>query len=188
MQVAFGKRVGTATINEFDDASLERVGAPRGGAGAARAGKPGVHAGDREAELQADAETFDESDRGDHAGIPRHGRRRLASSPAARTSWSRRASSTDGASFSAIANSKGNFGYQRATDLDFTCTVRTDDGRGSGWVGRNVSDVARVRRGRATSAPRIEKAKGSADAKALEPGKYTVILEPAAAAGLISTA
>ena len=25
VQVAFGKRVGTATINEFDDAALERV-------------------------------------------------------------------------------------------------------------------------------------------------------------------
>src|SRR5690606_25680725 len=32
----------------------------------------------------------------------------------------------------------------------------------------------------------IRKATDSAEAKALEPGKYTVILEPAAAAGLIS--
>src|SRR5690606_31451165 len=32
----------------------------------------------------------------------------------------------------------------------------------------------------------IRKARDSADAKALEPGKYTVILEPHAAAGLVS--
>ena len=32
----------------------------------------------------------------------------------------------------------------------------------------------------------MQKARGSADAKALEPGKYTVIMEPAATAGLIS--
>src|SRR3546814_1193306 len=32
----------------------------------------------------------------------------------------------------------------------------------------------------------MRNAKGSGDAKAVEPGKYTVILEPAAAAGLIS--
>src|SRR5690606_10229952 len=69
--------------------------------------------------------------------------------------------------------------------FDFTCTVRTDDGRGSGWVGRNLGDAKsfdakdEIRTG-------IRKAKGSVDAKALEPGKYTVILEPAAAAGLIS--
>ena len=41
----------------------------------------------------------------------------------------------DGDGFSAIANSNGNFGYQRSTNLDYTCTVRTEDGRGSGWVG-----------------------------------------------------
>ena len=64
--------------------------------------------------------------------------------------------------------------------------MRTEDGRGSGWVGRNVRSVAQFD---ADAAMRtgIEKAKGSADAKALEPGKYTVILEPAAAAGLISS-
>jgi predicted Zn-dependent protease len=63
--------------------------------------------------------------------------------------------------------------------------VRTEDGRGSGWVGRNVKasnefkadDDIRVA---------MRKATESAEAKALEPGKYTVILEPAAAAGLIS--
>ncbi|MDQ3038899.1 MAG: TldD/PmbA family protein, partial [Pseudomonadota bacterium] len=64
-------------------------------------------------------------------------------------------------------------------------TVRTADGRGSGWVGRNVRDVDdfRVERDIAVA---IRKARDSAEAKALEPGKYTVILEPHAAAGLIS--
>ena len=38
----------------------------------------------------------------------------------------------------------------------------------------------------ATSSIAMRKASASAEAKALEPGKYTVILEPAAAAGLIS--
>jgi predicted Zn-dependent protease len=91
----------------------------------------------------------------------------------------------DSQGFSALANSKGNFGYQRSTSADFTCTVRTEDGRGSGWVASNVGDVSQF------SAPTeiqiaMDKAKRSADAKALEPGKYTVILEPAASADLLT--
>jgi predicted Zn-dependent protease len=92
---------------------------------------------------------------------------------------------TGGENFSAIANSNGNFGYQRRTGVDFTCTVRTDDGRGSGWVARNVEDVGQFD-AKSDIRTAIDKAKGSVDAKALEPGKYTVILEPAASAGLIS--
>ena len=37
VQVAYGKRVGIATINQFDDASLDAHRAPRGGTGEARA-------------------------------------------------------------------------------------------------------------------------------------------------------
>jgi predicted Zn-dependent protease len=52
-------------------------------------------------------------------------------------------------------------------------------------VGRNVKDAGEFK---ADSDIRVamRKATESAEAKALEPGKYTVILEPAAAAGLIS--
>jgi predicted Zn-dependent protease len=90
----------------------------------------------------------------------------------------------DNQSFVAIANSKGNFGYQRSTMLDYTCTVRTEDGRGSGWVGTDTQDATRFK---ADSDIQIamRKASASSEAKALEPGKYTVILEPMAAAGLI---
>src|SRR5690606_880203 len=91
----------------------------------------------------------------------------------------------DGQSFVAFANSKGNFGYQRATGFNYTCTVRTEDGRGSGWVGRNLKDAADFRASQDIEIAK-RKALASADAKALEPGKYTVILEPAAAAGLVS--
>src|SRR5690606_21334665 len=46
-------------------------------------------------------------------------------------------------SFYAFANNKGNFGYAKATNVDYTCTVRTADGRGSGWVSRNVADIGK---------------------------------------------
>mgnify|MGYP002836004591 CR=1 FL=1 len=86
----------------------------------------------------------------------------------------------DQAGFVAFMNSKGNYGYQTSTSSDYTCTVRTQDGRGSGWVGHNVQDVAQFNAGEDIRVA-MRKASASAGAQALEPGKYTVILEPAAA-------
>src|SRR5690606_11142484 len=91
----------------------------------------------------------------------------------------------DGQSFTAFANSNGNFGYQRGTSFDSTCTVRTEDGQGSGGVGRSVRDADEVN-ARRDVAVAMRKASASAEARALEPGKYTVVLEPAAVAGLVS--
>ena len=52
-------------------------------------------------------------------------------------------------------------------------------------MARNVGDIKDFD-ANAEIRTAINKAKGSANAKALEPGKYTVILAPAASAGLIS--
>jgi predicted Zn-dependent protease len=63
--------------------------------------------------------------------------------------------------------------------------VRTEDGRGSGWVRRDAQDVERFD-ARAAAEVAMEKAIRSAEAKALEPGRYTVILEPAATSDLLA--
>ena len=76
------------------------------------------------------------------------------------------------------------FGFQESTSLDFTCTVRTQDGKGSGWVKRSAGDVAKFD-AREAAEVAIEKALRSVEAKAIEPGRYTVILEPAATSDLI---
>jgi predicted Zn-dependent protease len=91
---------------------------------------------------------------------------------------------TDSTRFSAIANSKGVFGHQEFTDLSYTLTARTEDGRGSGWVTRSAVDTARFD-AREASEVAIEKALRSVDARALEPGRYTVILEPAATSEIL---
>jgi predicted Zn-dependent protease len=62
--------------------------------------------------------------------------------------------------------------------------MRSNDGTGSGWVSRDVNDIDQFD-GEAASAIAIDKALQSRNAKAIEPGKYTVILEPAAASQLI---
>ncbi len=83
-----------------------------------------------------------------------------------------------------MMNSKGLFAYYPSTNVNFTLTVRTDDGKGSGYVARGYSDFGKLDTA-AASRIALQKAAGSRDAKALEPGKYTVILEPTAAVVLL---
>ena len=183
VQVAFGKRVGIATINAFDDASLERVVrraedlaklAPENPEFMPAVGK----------QTYTPTNTFSEAT----AAITPAQRAEVAAksiTPCKQAKLIAAGFLSDGQGFSAFANSNGNFGYQKATSVDYTCTVRTEDGRGSCWVARNLQNVADFKPDTEIQIA-MKKAADSADAKALEPGKYTVILEPAASAGLIS--
>ncbi|MFM6987423.1 MAG: TldD/PmbA family protein [Arenimonas sp.] len=183
VQVAFGKRVGVATINEFDDESLARV--------VRRAEELARLAPENDEFMPAigkqtyvPSPTFDDS----IAAITPEYRAKVAAAsigPCKDDGLIAAGFLSDNAGFFASANSNGNFAYQRSTGLDYTCTVRTEDGTGSGWVARNAGRTADFSADREIQTA-IAKAKGSRGAKALEPGKYTVILEPAASAGLIS--
>jgi predicted Zn-dependent protease len=84
-----------------------------------------------------------------------------------------------GASFTAKRNNKGLEAYQQFTNTDFSVTVRTADGHGSGYAIADVTDVAKLST-KALTQRAADKATASLGAKAIEPGKYTVILEPAA--------
>ena len=183
VQVAFGKRVGTATINEFDDAALERV--VRRAEDLARLAPenpefmPAIGK-----QTYRPTSTFSAAT----AGITPEFRARVAADSIAAAKKDDLIAAgflQDAQSFTAFANSNGNFGYQTSTSADYTCTVRTEDGSGSGWVGRNVTDISKFDAGDAIAIA-TRKARESSNARALEPGKYTVILEPHAAAGLVS--
>jgi hypothetical protein len=79
----------------------------------------------------------------------------------------------------AIANSKGLFAYSGLLSVALTTTVRTPDGTGSGWAGaRTTTSAALMPPPLARVA--IEKAQRSRDPVAIEPGRYTVVLEPTA--------
>ena len=182
VQVAFGKRQGTATINEFDDKSLERA--------VRRAEDLARLAPENPEFMPAIAKT---GYKGSETFVPATS----AIDPEYRAQAAAYAMEacrkkglvaagffTDRSSFETVANSNGVFGHQTATSLDFTCTVRTEDGRGSGWVKRSARDVAKFDPREAAEVA-IEKALRSVDAKALEPGRYTVIMEPAATSDLI---
>jgi predicted Zn-dependent protease len=84
----------------------------------------------------------------------------------------------------AVANSKGLFAYSRSTSSAFTTTVRTQDGTGSGWAGASDNDFARIDP-KLLAERAIEKARKSVNPVAIEPGRYTVILEPTAVANLV---
>ena len=84
------------------------------------------------------------------------------------------------------ANSKGLFAYYQYAEAGFVLTCRTPDGTGSGWAGitgvKDTSLIDAVQLTRVAS----EKALKSRKARALEPGRYTVILEPRANARFLS--
>ena len=182
VQVAFGKKSGIAQLNEFDDKSLEKA--------VRRAEELARLAPENPEFMPAVArQVFKPSDT--------YSARTAAIDPEFRAQAAAYAIEacrkqnlvaagffTDRTQFSTIANSNGVFGHQAQTSLDFTCTVRTADGRGSGWVTRSALDTARFDAREAADVA-IEKALRSVDAKAIEPGRYTVILEPAATSELI---
>jgi predicted Zn-dependent protease len=85
----------------------------------------------------------------------------------------------NGANSTALGNSKGLFAYHRSTNANFTLTVRTTDGTGSGWAGAEHNDASKVDFA-AVSRRAIEKARLSRNPVAVEPGRYTVIFEPQA--------
>lgn len=182
VQVAFGRRVGTTTVNRFDDASLER--AVRRAEELARLAPENpefMPAVDKQNYVATS--TFVQAT----ADITPEYRARVATAsiePCREQDLVAAGFLSDTRGFSALANSNGNFGYQTLTGMDYTCTVRTADGAGSGWVARNLADVSRFEPGSEIQTA-IAKCKGSVEARALEPGKYTVVLEPAAVSGLL---
>ena len=184
VQSRFGKRSGLATCNEFDEASLRRC----------------VQRAEEIARLAPESPEY----------VPLLGPQQYLASPASfapRTADitpdyraqqigasmalcdAKKLSSAgffnDSSGFVAKRNSKGLEAYQQISSLDFSITVRTPDGTGSGYAIANYTDLARFDAARLTRVA-ADKAASSVNAKAIEPGKYTVILEPAAAVDLLS--
>ena len=84
------------------------------------------------------------------------------------------------------ANTRGLFAYYRYAETAFTLTCRMPDGSGSGWAGTTGIKDPGVIDPVALTEVASQKALRSRNAKALEPGRYTVILEPRAHARFLS--
>jgi len=84
------------------------------------------------------------------------------------------------------ANSRGLFAYYRFAEAGFVLTCRLPDGSGSGWAGiTGIKDV-RMIDAKALTDVASDKAVNSRAPRAIEPGRYTVILEPRANARFLS--
>jgi predicted Zn-dependent protease len=180
--VSNGRRQGTASINEFDDKSLERV---------VRRAEDIARLAPENPEFMPAVGKQDFKPTGEYfastAAIDPDFRAEVASHAIQSGRKNKLVTAgffLDTTGFETIANSKGVFGHREFSDLSFTCTARTEDGRGSGWVTRGAADARRFDAREAVEVA-IEKALRSVEAKAIEPGRYTVILEPAAASELL---
>ncbi len=182
VQSNFGKKVGTATINEFDDASIEKV-VRRAEELAKLAPENPEFMGPLEQQTYGESKTYSEST----AKITPEYRAQAAANsinPAAAKDVTAAGFLEDTNNFASMRNSKGLFAYNKSTNVDFTVTMRSNDGTGSGWVTRDFNDVSKLDTSEASKIA-IDKALQSRNAKAIEPGKYTVILEPAASGELL---
>jgi predicted Zn-dependent protease len=179
----FGKKTGSATINEFDDASLQKV--------VKRAEELAMLAPENPEFMPLlGPQTFAESNT--------FNAKTAAMTPDTRAEMVGKSLSVSKAAgldaagflenstrFNAIMNSKGLFAYNKGTDVSFSVTVRNKQGTGSGYVEQSFNDLDKMDT-LALSKIASSKANGSAGAKAIEPGKYTVILEPLAASDILS--
>lgn len=95
---------------------------------------------------------------------------------------------TNGAEVTAIGNSEGVFRYHRETSAEVSITMlRVDDegNESTGWTKAQSPRVADID-AEALARRAAEKAIASADPQEVEPGKYTVVLEPSAVLDLVS--
>lgn len=84
----------------------------------------------------------------------------------------------------AVANNKGLFAYHRQTAAALSTTVRTPEGTGSGWAGAATNDFAKIDSA-ALGKRAVDKARRSVNPVAIEPGRYTVVLEPTAVGNIV---
>jgi predicted Zn-dependent protease len=184
VQSNFGTRTGTVTLNEFDDASIER----------------GVRRSEELARLAPEdpefmgvlgPQKYVTPSAGAYsaatAGITPEYRARVAKAsiePAAAQACTAAGFFQDSANWQGMMNTRGLQAFYRNTGASLSVTVRANDGTGSGYVARDVNDIANFDAAR-TSDIALQKAVASRSPRAIEPGKYTVILEPEAAVEML---
>jgi predicted Zn-dependent protease len=85
---------------------------------------------------------------------------------------------------SAVANKQNNFAYGKITDAYLSSTVRDAGGTSSGWAAQPAVRIEDID-GAAVARSAIEKCLRWKNPKRLDPGKYTVVLEPTAVGDLL---
>ena len=84
----------------------------------------------------------------------------------------------------AIANKAGVFGFHDSADSQLTTTIRMADGSSSGWAGQPSTKLSEIDSAKLAETA-IEKCRRWKNPQRLEPGNYTVVLEPTACGDLV---
>jgi predicted Zn-dependent protease len=87
-------------------------------------------------------------------------------------------------SASVTAHKAGNFGFAKITDSYLATTVRNAEGTSSGWASKPAVRIEEIS-GEEIGKTAIGKCLAWKNPKRLEPGKYTVVLEPTAVGDLV---
>jgi predicted Zn-dependent protease len=179
---AFGKKVASATTNGLDDESLRNV-VQTSERLARLVPEDPEYLGELPQQQYQPVEPFFEST----AEMTPADRARAVmqvAAPAARQSLLSTGYLSHRTFATAVANKKGLFAYARGTSANLSTTVRTEDGTGSGWASGGDNDWTRMNP-EEVGARAIQKAEASRNPRAVEPGEWTVILEPTAVANLV---
>ena len=180
---AFGKRLGTATINEFDEASLEKVVRRSEELAKLAPENPEFMPFLEPQQYGNDSSTFSEAT----AAVGAKERADAVQGSLNEAKENKLIAAgflSNNVGFSAMMNSKGLFAYNKSTDVAINITVRTEDSKGSGYATKGYNDFKKLN-AKTDTAIASKKALGSVAARAIEPGKYTVILEPTAVAVML---
>ncbi len=84
-----------------------------------------------------------------------------------------------------VATSEGLFAYGLDSRVNFTTTVRTEDGTGSGGAGTSVNDWRNLDT-RQLGSIAVQKAIQSREPRDVEPGRWTVVMEPTAVGNMVN--
>ncbi|MCO5935778.1 TldD/PmbA family protein [Mucilaginibacter sp. RB4R14] len=174
----YGKKAGSATIDQFEDASLERV----------------VRRSEELAQLAPEnSEYMPMLGQSEFKEAITYNANTAAMTPESRAEMVGKSLQVtkeaklfaagfleNSSGFNSVMNSKGLFAYNKSSDVNFSVTTRNEGGTISGYAARGFTDVAKLDTASATRVACM-KANASVGARAIEPGKYTVILEPVAA-------
>lgn len=179
---AYGRHVASSTTNRLDDTSLraavqvsERL-APLSPEDPEYLGELGATpVPERDAVIAATAELSPEARARAAAAV---------TTPAAERSLVSTGYMVHRTGSSAVMTTRGQFAYQASSNANFTTTVRTRDGTGSGWAGAGLFDWSELDAG-ALAARAIEKADRSREPRDVEPGRWVTILEPTAVANMV---
>jgi predicted Zn-dependent protease len=184
VQSSFGTRTGTVTANEFDDASIER--AVRRSEELARLAPEDPEFMPPLGPQQYVAPSAGAYNPATAAITPEYRARVAAASinPAAAKECTAAGFFQNGVNWQGMVNSKGLSAFYRQTQASLSVTVRSNDNTGSGYVARDTNDIAGFNPEEISSIA-LEKAVASRNPQAIEPGKYTVILEPLASSGIL---